>query len=487
MSINRRLFLVASAVGICPIPSFGQGNPSLLRKQGRLRYAIVMRHLAANIEKRIVWSLIWAASADGLRHADRVWLMRTDIALARLDKLKAIEQELVAELARGVDADVLQSRFEDIISSLRELGAVSAAQLSVKQAQDLLGRPGIQSGRLAQLSDNVDKAMTGALTSTTGAGGLIALRTVPAFEGMVVTLGSLGTGPGVTSVSMGAASLGYLGLYAAFGTGVAMGYGIDQIASGLISGGSGGKFDSIGSWLSSTENMRGVAEFITGVDATTLAIAEGDLPATASPALTSNNPTGSEDGEGAGADRSSDEQSGSAGSEDTGGSEGNDSGSDQDDAGAEESESDASDAGTDDSEGDDQSTGSGDGTTLPPDFDTGGSGFGNLLLFATSGLLASEARRQLAALDLAAGGRFGASRTRSTFGANIVLSQLIGGGFLQNAERGLAAHRDRFGIREGAEPGTFIAETSLPNFGLINPSPIDMLFVGRTSRTRGRR
>jgi hypothetical protein len=119
--------------------------------------------------------------------------------------------------------------------------------------------------------------------------------------------------------------------------------------------------------------------------------------------------------------------------------------------------------------------------------DVGGSGFGNILLFGVSGLVAQEVARQFKALDIAAGGRFGQERARSTFAANVALDQLIGGGFLKGVERSLNTRRDSRGLRPVTVVSGQINETRLHNYGLVNPSPLDIMFEGKTRATVRRR
>ena len=111
-----------------------------------------------------------------------------------------------------------------------------------------------------------------------------------------------------------------------------------------------------------------------------------------------------------------------------------------------------------------------DGTTLPPDLDTG-TAAGLMHLHLVTGLAGDEVKRQLDGLDIAAGADVGVNRERTDLAAWLAIDARLGGQYLRQIQRGLDARGSQHGIRNGVRTGGGIDPNQIFDYGRITPMP----------------
>lgn len=427
----------------------------------------VLSLAVAKVAKRRIYyilNLFWGADQRRLRGFP--YLLRLDASRVPAAQLRALEAGVRAQLASEAAIEEAIAGFADIVAALRASGAVSAVPVSQGDAGRILGAFKLRGDRLATLSD--------AGESMAGSAGLIiagttAIQQAAASPTMQLSSALFATDASAFGIGAGtAASAGGALLLAGTG-GVLIGHGVDREASAFLQWKTNGELGSLGAWLATTEPGRAISSWLNGTDSGTGAVADGEAPpAPSTPTPAPPSPPATPPSTPA-ADKSDD---------DDGDNDANESGETTGDD-------------DDDSNGSGETTGDGEaggeGTTLPPDLDHGTS-FGNILLHASTGLLANEVRAQLRALDIFAGGALGAGGERDTFAANVVLDQLIGTGFLKGVERNLSTLRNSRGLRPAQFVGGAIDATRLRNFGLVGgPRPLDINLKGKAARALRRR
>jgi hypothetical protein len=106
-------------------------------------------------------------------------------------------------------------------------------------------------------------------------------------------------------------------------------------------------------------------------------------------------------------------------------------------------------------------------------------------LYIATKLGGNEARRQLDALDIVAGGALGVQRDKGSLEFWLQIDQMLGGLYFKSLSRSLNTRRNRHGLIEAVYFSIEIDETQLRNYGLTYPVPLDLIFLGETASTRG--
>jgi hypothetical protein len=103
------------------------------------------------------------------------------------------------------------------------------------------------------------------------------------------------------------------------------------------------------------------------------------------------------------------------------------------------------------------------------------------VLYAVTGLAGQEARRQLASIDLSAGGQWGApSKKETPLSYLLLVDQMLGGMYLRSVQRKLDSELNKYGVRDRPTASFGNIETNkLKNFGLTYPLPLDLMFAGK--------
>ncbi len=486
--MTRRRFVVL-LMSLPALWTVGATSAQPLTRRAKRRWVMgaITLHFAQVKNRRIYYSLLMFYRIVGNSVRAYPYITRIDADLAKIDTLKTIESQIAAQLAGGAMVETLAPNMARIIASLRGSSAVKATPVSSRQAQALLGAPNMVQGRLAQLSDNADRAALGAGAVAGGGSAIVQVMTWRAAESLVVVSQASAPAGAVAAGWSGAATAGLAVTVAAAG-GVAVGWGINEVAGAITSAATDGDASSVGEWLATTAFGRAISSVLNDTDPETGAVGDGDAPPPAPnppDGGAAPQPDGSNDDQDAGTD---DQSGADAGEDEENNDESSDDSTGDNCSGADCDSSEENDDGDDQGSAQDEGSQADneDGTTLPPDMDTSGSGVGNLILYGVTGLVRQEMQQQLNALSLAAGGLWGIERL-DIVNANLLLDQLVGGGYLKSIERGLSTRRGRYGLRDTIETGGGIDVTRLPNYGLINPTPLDVLFQGRTLRTRALR
>ena len=353
----------------------------------------------------------------------------------------ALEGETIDNLADRLLVNLAQFR-------RRADGAAKATLLSGKRLEAVFGLTNqlAKTGGIEHFASDKDvgERLAGAAGDLGAGAGLVG--------GAAGTSALIGSTVGTTEITLGAFVAGATGFGLALG-GIAV---IGAFAGGYLIGtglykGAG----AISDWVSGDDDADDPVSLVNS-DEDAGGGGDGDSDSDAG-----GDGDGDSDDDDAGGD-------GDGGSNDDDAGSGGDGGSDDDDAGnGGDGDSDDGDAGI-----------GGDSTPTPDDEPFAA---GALLLYLATGLGSEQVEQQRRAIEILRGGAIGVPEKQEV---NVfALDAHIASAYIKLITRQIEAKKNQYGWLVQSFTTGPINYSALPNFGLINPSPLDLIFFGQTNKT----